>query len=179
MYPIFIMSYWFQHKFQFLWCFILLWLHFVKLGSHPRDCNSHDDWLSCHNIIRIFVKPIWSCPLDYTNFILFNNVKILSLTYVLSPTSVHFLFLFFHQYYLVIFVKFYDHTLHFSSLFMYKFHFAEQLVSTHLYDHIANVWYFHFVSCTLFFMYSVNFVCIYICILYCSSLDHPKPYASH
>ena len=77
-----------------MWCFILLWLHFVKLGSCLRDCNSHDNWLSCHNIIRIFVKPIWSCPLDYTNFFLFHNVKLLSLTYVLLPMLVHFFSLF-------------------------------------------------------------------------------------
>ena len=75
-----------------MWCFILLWLHFVKLGSHLRDCNCHDDWLSCHNIIRIFVKPILSCPLDYTNFILFHNVKLLSLTYALLLMLVHFFF---------------------------------------------------------------------------------------
>ena len=132
---------------------------FVKLGSYLRDCNSHDDWLSCHNIIRIFVKPIWSHPLDYTNFILFHNVKLLSLTYVLLPKLVHFLFLF-HQYYLVIFVRLYDHTMHFFS-FMYKFHCDEQLVLTNLYDHAPHVWYFCFVSCILFFMYSVN-VCMYI-----------------
>ena len=149
MYPIFIMSNWFQHKFQFMWCFILLQLHFVKLGSHLRDCNSHDDWLSCHNIIRIFVKPIQSHPLDYTNFILFHNVKLLLLTYVLLPTLVHFLFLFSTN----------TTWLYLSNsmitccifFFMYKFCFAKQLVLTHLYDHMPNVWYFYFVSCTFIF----------------------------
>ena len=46
---------------------------------------------------------------------------------------------------------------------MYKFHFDKHLVSTNLYDHMPNVCYFCFVSCTLFFMYFFEcFVCIYM-----------------
>ena len=110
---------------------------------------------------------LWSCPLDYTNFILSHDIKLLLLTYVLSQKLIYFPFLFFHKYYLAIFVKLYDHMLHFLFFFfMYKFCFAEWLVSTHLYDHAPNVWYFCFVSSTLFFMYSVN-VCILYMFIFC------------
>ena len=67
----------------------------VKLSSCLRDCNRHDNWLSCQNIIRILVNLIQSCPPDCTNFILFHDVKLLLLTYVLSQMLVYFFFFFF------------------------------------------------------------------------------------
>ena len=75
-----------------MWCFIPLWSHFVMLSSCLRDCNRHDDWLSCQNIIRILVNPVWSCPPDCTNFILFHAV-IINLC-IVTDVSPFFLFLF-------------------------------------------------------------------------------------
>ena len=142
--------------------FILLRSHFVKLSSHLRDCNRQDDWLSCQNIIRIFAKPIQSCPLDYTNFILFHDVNILLLTFALSLKLIHFFssFLFFHQYYLVIFVKLYDHMPHF--LFFSCINFA---LLNDLYQHtytIMHLMYDIFVLFHVLYFFHVFCECLYV-----------------
>ena len=158
-----------------MWCFVLLQLHFVKLGSHLRDCNSHDDWLSCHNIIRIFVKPIWSCPLDYTNFILFHNVKLLLLSYVLSPMLVHFFYSFSTNTTLL----YLSHSMITCCIFC-LFSCINFVLLNNLYWHIYTIMHLMYDTFVLFHvLYFFMNVCMYICILYCSSLDHLKPYACH
>ena len=44
---------------------------FVKLSSHLRDCNRHDDWHSCQNMDYNICKPIQSCPtwIRYFHFV--------------------------------------------------------------------------------------------------------------
>ena len=44
--------------------------------------------------VLFFYNHIWSCPLDYTNFVLFYDVNLLLLTYALSLKLIHFPFFF-------------------------------------------------------------------------------------
>ena len=166
---------------------ICLWACFVKIKSHLRDCNRCDDWHPCQIMNYIICKPIWSCPtcmlLHALIFILFNDTNLLfvNLYNHAPPICCHNVLFSFCSLMLLYYIckstwSCFPFLLHVLFSFCQIYHICTSLWSC--------TQYMIFSFCLMTLLYFVYITCLwytdmYVCILYCSSINHLKPYANH